>query len=116
LGSGTPGQQYPIVNRDAIPALPAAGLFALGAWPGSALFEFQCEGRSVWQVPGSAKHLTVYAEVNVKVCHHEVGKHIVASKMPWGERSFYMHDPFGNPICLVNDRTLFLGSGGWVVS
>ena len=25
-GSGTPGQAYPIANRDAIPALPAAGL------------------------------------------------------------------------------------------
>jgi len=27
-GSGTPGQWRPIVNRDAIPALPAAGLLA----------------------------------------------------------------------------------------
>lgn len=29
---------------------------------------------------------------------------------PWGERSFYGVDPAGNPICFVEDGTLFLGS------
>ncbi len=28
---------------------------------------------------------------------------------PWGERSFYARDPFGNPICFVNERTVFTG-------
>jgi catechol 2,3-dioxygenase-like lactoylglutathione lyase family enzyme len=28
---------------------------------------------------------------------------------PWGERSFYMHDPTGNPLCFVDERTLFTG-------
>ena len=28
---------------------------------------------------------------------------------PWGERSFYARDPFGNPICFVDSRTLFTG-------
>lgn len=28
---------------------------------------------------------------------------------PWGERSFYADDPFGNPLCLVDDATLFRG-------
>ena len=28
---------------------------------------------------------------------------------PWGERSFYMHDPFGNPICFVDAKSLFTG-------
>jgi uncharacterized glyoxalase superfamily protein PhnB len=28
---------------------------------------------------------------------------------PWGERSFYARDPFGNPICFVDERTVFLG-------
>ena len=32
------------------------------------------------------------------------------STMPWGERCFYGKDPFGNPICLVDDRTLFTGT------
>lgn len=30
--------------------------------------------------------------------------------MPWGERLFYARDPFQNPICLVDDQTLFMGS------
>jgi uncharacterized glyoxalase superfamily protein PhnB len=28
---------------------------------------------------------------------------------PWGERSFYARDPFGNPICFVDERTIFTG-------
>jgi catechol 2,3-dioxygenase-like lactoylglutathione lyase family enzyme len=28
---------------------------------------------------------------------------------PWGERSFYLRDPFGNPLCFVDSRTLFVG-------
>ena len=30
---------------------------------------------------------------------------------PWGERSFYARDPFGNPICFVNSQTVFSGLG-----
>ena len=33
------------------------------------------------------------------------------SEMPWGERLFYALDPFGNPICFVDSKTLFTGSG-----
>ena len=28
---------------------------------------------------------------------------------PWGERSFYLKDPFGNPLCFVDRSTVFLG-------
>ena len=28
---------------------------------------------------------------------------------PWGERSFYVQDPFGNPLCFVDQATLFTG-------
>ena len=28
---------------------------------------------------------------------------------PWGERSFYLSDPFGNPLCFVDAATLFTG-------
>jgi catechol 2,3-dioxygenase-like lactoylglutathione lyase family enzyme len=28
---------------------------------------------------------------------------------PWGERSFYLRDPFGNPLCFVDAHTLFTG-------
>jgi predicted enzyme related to lactoylglutathione lyase len=29
--------------------------------------------------------------------------------MPWGERLFYALDPSGNPICLVDERTVYTG-------
>jgi catechol 2,3-dioxygenase-like lactoylglutathione lyase family enzyme len=29
---------------------------------------------------------------------------------PWGELSFYAHDPAGNPLCFVSDRTKFTGT------
>lgn len=32
------------------------------------------------------------------------------AKRPWGERSFYARDPFGNGICFVDQRTVFKGS------
>ena len=28
---------------------------------------------------------------------------------PWGERSFYLRDPFGNPVCFVDEKTMFTG-------
>jgi len=28
---------------------------------------------------------------------------------PWGERCFYAVDPFGNPICFADERTVFTG-------
>lgn len=30
--------------------------------------------------------------------------------MPWGERLFYAKDPFGNPICFVDQATVYRGS------
>jgi catechol 2,3-dioxygenase-like lactoylglutathione lyase family enzyme len=30
-------------------------------------------------------------------------------RRPWGEKSFYARDPFGNPICLVDEKTMFTG-------
>jgi uncharacterized glyoxalase superfamily protein PhnB len=29
---------------------------------------------------------------------------------PWGERSVYLKDPFGNPLCLVDSQTVFVGA------
>jgi catechol 2,3-dioxygenase-like lactoylglutathione lyase family enzyme len=29
------------------------------------------------------------------------------ARRPWGERSFYTNDPSGNPICFVDEATLF---------
>ena len=30
-------------------------------------------------------------------------------KRPWGERSFYARDPWGNGLCFVDENTLFTG-------
>ncbi len=32
------------------------------------------------------------------------------SVQPWGERSFYCRDPFGSPLCFVDETTLFTGA------
>lgn len=29
---------------------------------------------------------------------------------PWGERSFYAEDPWGNPLCFVEEGTVYTGS------
>lgn len=29
---------------------------------------------------------------------------------PWGERCFYATDPFGNPLCFVDEGTVFTGA------
>lgn len=31
-------------------------------------------------------------------------------RRPWGERSFYVEDPWGNPLCFVAEGTRFTGS------
>jgi catechol 2,3-dioxygenase-like lactoylglutathione lyase family enzyme len=31
------------------------------------------------------------------------------ARRPWGERSFYARDPFGNPLCFVDHETIFTG-------
>lgn len=31
---------------------------------------------------------------------------------PWGERSFYAKDPFGNPLCIIDAATTFTGLEG----
>ena len=31
---------------------------------------------------------------------------------PWGERSFYVQDPFGNSLCFVDQDTAFQGTSG----
>ncbi|MCM8568628.1 VOC family protein [Gramella jeungdoensis] len=31
-------------------------------------------------------------------------------EMPWGEILFYANDPFGNPICFVDEKTVFTGN------
>ncbi len=39
--------------------------------------------------------------------HGEVGGDV--SVRPWGERSFYADDPWGNPLCFVEEGTIYAG-------
>lgn len=39
----------------------------------------------------------------------EVGPLGEIAERPWGERSFYASDPFGNPLCFVSRDSVFLG-------
>jgi catechol 2,3-dioxygenase-like lactoylglutathione lyase family enzyme len=39
---------------------------------------------------------------------HEESAGEIATR-PWGERSFYAEDPFGNLLCFVDERTIFTG-------
>jgi predicted enzyme related to lactoylglutathione lyase len=40
--------------------------------------------------------------------HDEPGGGIVVR--PWGERSFYAEDPWGNPLCFIEEGTVYTGS------
>ena len=31
------------------------------------------------------------------------------ARRPWGEVSFYMHDPSGNPLCFVDEKSVYRG-------
>ena len=46
--------------------------------------------------------------LSVETGDGELGMGQIATR-PWGERSFYMHDPFGNPLCFVDAKSLFTG-------
>jgi catechol-2,3-dioxygenase len=45
--------------------------------------------------------------LSMEEVHDESAGDIVTR--PWGERSFYIKDPWGNGVCFVDDRTLYTG-------
>ncbi len=49
-----------------------------------------------------------HADFDVEDIHGDPA-HAIASR-PWGERSFYFKDPFGNKLCFVDRSTCFTGS------
>ncbi|HEX4803375.1 MAG TPA: VOC family protein [Myxococcaceae bacterium] len=53
-------------------------------------------------VHGRAKTLNALAPYKV---HGEPGGTV--TKRPWGERSFYVVDPWGNDLCFVEEGTLY---------
>ena len=48
---------------------------------------------------------SIYAKIKNSDCKY-VGE---IEKMPWGETLFYANDPFENPICFVDEKTIFTG-------
>jgi len=55
-------------------------------------------------VHSRAKQLDCLEQTDV---HGDPAAEIVVR--PWGERSFYVRDPFGNGLCFVDETTLFTG-------
>ena len=53
---------------------------------------------------GRARELNCLSNEDV---HGESAGEIV--RRPWGERSFYAQDPWGNGLCFVDEKTLFTG-------
>lgn len=56
------------------------------------------------EVHARATELNCLAKANV---HGAASGDIVVR--PWGERSFYVNDPWGNGLCFVDEQTLFTG-------
>ena len=56
------------------------------------------------RVHARAKELKCLSKEDV---HGEPAGEIV--KRPWGERSFYVDDPWKNGLCFVDEKTLFTG-------
>lgn len=52
-------------------------------------------------------------DVTLERCKAAGGQHVDAeiATQPWGERSFYAVDPFGNKLCFVDRMTMFTGGG-----
>ncbi len=60
--------------------------------------------RDLERVYGRAKELGCLASQDVHGA--SAGEMVVR---PWGERSFYVADPWGNGLCFVDENTLFTG-------
>ncbi|HET6201902.1 MAG TPA: VOC family protein [Planctomycetota bacterium] len=60
--------------------------------------------KDVEKVHARAKELGCLSKEEV---HEESGGEVVTR--PWGERSFYASDPFGNGLCFVDAKTVFTG-------
>jgi len=84
-----------------------------------ALLDVSATGQTPRPIPGdyyfAVKDLeAIHARATALHClstqrvHGEGGGEIVTR--PWGERSFYAEDPFGNGLCFVDETTLFTGS------
>jgi predicted enzyme related to lactoylglutathione lyase len=78
-----------------------------------ACFDPRADG-DAWDAAPNPDHV-YFAVDDLESYHARVGKQPNGSILrsietqPWGERSFYCADPFGNKLCFVDERTLFTG-------
>jgi len=61
--------------------------------------------KDIKKAHGRARRLRCLSKEDV---HGESGGAVVTR--PWGERSFYAEDPFGNLLCFVEAKTVFRGN------
>jgi uncharacterized glyoxalase superfamily protein PhnB len=67
-----------------------------------------------WDVPPNPEHLYFAVddlEAAFARCLNANCRRVDAAikTRPWGERSFYVEDPFGNKLCFVDEKTAFTG-------
>jgi catechol 2,3-dioxygenase-like lactoylglutathione lyase family enzyme len=78
-----------------------------------AVFDPRADG-DPWDATPNPDHIYL-AVSDLEACYRRVsarpeGQIIEPIQVqPWGERSFYCADPFGNKLCFVDDRTVFTG-------
>jgi len=81
-----------------------------------ACFDPRADG-DAWDAKANPDHV-YFAVDDLEACHGRVCKQSNGSVLrpietqPWGERSFYCEDPFGNKLCFVDEQTLFTGHSG----
>ena len=113
-----------------VPDVPAATAFyeALLEVPADPVAEgtrpyFHCVG-AILALANPAEHGDefrpnpdhIYLAVNDLDEAHRRAQRVGAKRLgeidvrPWGERSFYCQDPFGNPLCFVDGSTKFTGT------
>lgn len=78
-----------------------------------ACFDPRADG-DAWDATPNPDHL-YFAVVDLEAYQTRVGQQPNGAILrpiatqPWGERSFYCVDPFGNKLCFVDEGTLFTG-------
>jgi catechol 2,3-dioxygenase-like lactoylglutathione lyase family enzyme len=76
-----------------------------------ACFDPRADG-DPWDATPNPDHV-YFAVADLDAYHHRVSSRPDALDLspietqPWGERSFYCTDPFGNKLCFVEEGTLF---------
>jgi len=81
---------------------PGAGVHAV---PTEALY---LSTESLEEIHARAKRLGALSQELIHNDPRSPAGEIV--ERPWGERSFYVEDPAGNPLCFVDARTKFTGT------